>query len=119
MINEMICLGDHRLVRVESIRGSKVVLGFARRSTDADSDPRLPERMALMIPDDVQIDRRTMTVDEAYEFGPDAKIVVVDIRGDRVRLGITAAHDLSVHRKEIAAVLRNGEVGKRWPHGWN
>jgi carbon storage regulator len=34
-------------------------------------------------------------------IGDDIEVVVVDIRGDKVRLGITAPKDISVHRKEV------------------
>ncbi len=34
-------------------------------------------------------------------IGDDIEVVVVDIRGDKVRLGITAPKKISVHRKEV------------------
>lgn len=34
------------------------------------------------------------------------EIIVVDIRGDKVRLGITAPKDISVHREEVATAIR-------------
>jgi carbon storage regulator len=45
--------------------------------------------------------------------GPDQiTIVVVDIRGDKVRLGVKAPKDMPVHRKEVAdAIARNGDAG--------
>lgn len=37
-------------------------------------------------------------------------VTIVDIRGDKVRLGIEAPVDVSVHRKEVSdAILRNRE----------
>lgn len=39
--------------------------------------------------------------DEAIIIGDDVRIVVVEIRGDKVRLGIEAPKDVSVHRLEI------------------
>jgi carbon storage regulator len=39
--------------------------------------------------------------DESIYIGDDVIITVVDVRGDRVRLGITAPANVSVHRKEI------------------
>lgn len=38
---------------------------------------------------------------ETIVIGNDIMITVVDIRGDRVRLGIDAPQDVSVHRKEV------------------
>jgi len=36
--------------------------------------------------------------DEAIVIGEDIKIIVVDIRGDKVRLGIEAPANVPVHR---------------------
>ena len=39
--------------------------------------------------------------DESIVIGDNIKIVVVDIRGDRVRLGVEAPSDVPVHRQEV------------------
>lgn len=39
--------------------------------------------------------------DEQVIIGTDIVITVVDIRGDKVRLGIEAPQDVPVHRKEV------------------
>ncbi len=39
--------------------------------------------------------------DETIMIGDDVEITVVDIRGDKVRLGITAPVRIPVHRKEV------------------
>ena len=39
--------------------------------------------------------------DESIVIGDDIVITVVDIRGDKVRLGITAPTSVPVHRKEV------------------
>ena len=33
--------------------------------------------------------------------GPDILITVVDVRGDKVRLGVTAPREVTVHRAEV------------------
>ena len=38
---------------------------------------------------------------EAIMIGDDIKIVVVDIKGDKVRLGIEAPKSVTVHREEV------------------
>ena len=56
--------------------------------------------------------------DETIMIGDDIEITVVDIRGEKVRLGINAPPHIAVHRKEVyeaikrekqAAAVRNGE----------
>ena len=44
--------------------------------------------------------------DETIMIGDDVEITVVDIRGDKVRLGITAPPHIAVHRKEIYDAIR-------------
>ena len=38
---------------------------------------------------------------ESIVINNDIKIVVVEIRGDKVRLGIEAPRDIEVHREEV------------------
>ena len=39
--------------------------------------------------------------DESIMIGDEIEVIVVDIRGDKVRLGITAPKSVAVDRKEI------------------
>ena len=39
--------------------------------------------------------------DETIMIGDEIEITVVDIRGDKVRLGINAPRTIQVHRKEV------------------
>ncbi len=39
--------------------------------------------------------------DESIVIGDNVQVTVVDIRGDKVRLGIEAPAEISVHRKEV------------------
>lgn len=43
---------------------------------------------------------------EVVEIGENITITIVEIRPDKVRLGIVAPKDVSVHRKEVADVIR-------------
>jgi carbon storage regulator len=52
---------------------------------------------------------------EAIRISTDAgniEIVVVDIRGDKVRLGITAPSEIPVHRLEVAEAIEQ-EIAAR------
>jgi carbon storage regulator len=52
--------------------------------------------------------------DETIMIGDDIEITVVDIRGDKVRLGITAPTKIAVHRKEVyEAIKRENEQAAR------
>jgi carbon storage regulator len=47
-------------------------------------------------------------------IGDDVEIIIVDVRGDKVRLGITAPKAISVHRKEVyEAIQREKAEGKQ------
>lgn len=44
--------------------------------------------------------------DESIMIGDNVQITVVDIRGDKVRLGIVAPAEISVHRKEVYEAIQ-------------
>lgn len=44
--------------------------------------------------------------DESIIIGDSIKITIVDIRGDKVRLGIEAPRDVSVHREEVYLAIK-------------
>jgi len=44
--------------------------------------------------------------DETIMIGDEVEITVVDIRGDKVRLGINAPRQVEVHRKEVYSAIQ-------------
>ena len=46
--------------------------------------------------------------DERIVIGDNIVITVVDVRGDKVRLGIEAPSEVPVHRQEVLEALRRG-----------
>lgn len=44
--------------------------------------------------------------DESIMIGDDVKITIVDVRGDKVRLGIEAPKNIPVHRKEVYEAIQ-------------
>jgi len=44
--------------------------------------------------------------DESIVIGDDVEITIVDVRGDKVRLGINAPRNIAVHRKEIYLAIQ-------------
>lgn len=52
--------------------------------------------------------------DETIMIGDEIEITVVDIRGDKIRLGIEAPSAIAVHRKEVyEAIRRENEQAAR------
>jgi carbon storage regulator len=47
--------------------------------------------------------------DESIVINNDITIVVVEIRGDKVRLGIEAPKEVPVHRREVFEAIARGE----------
>lgn len=43
---------------------------------------------------------------ESIMIGNDIKIEIVDVRGDKVRLGITAPKSIPVHRQEVYEAIQ-------------
>jgi len=44
--------------------------------------------------------------DQSIMIGDDIEITIVDVRGDKVRVGINAPRQVSVHRKEVYEAIR-------------
>lgn len=47
---------------------------------------------------------------EAIRIGDDIEIIVVEIRGDKVRIGVRAPRDVPVHRHEIYEAIKRKET---------
>jgi len=47
--------------------------------------------------------------DESIIIGDNIVVTIVDIRGDKVRLGIEAPNDVSVHRREVYDAIKRNE----------
>ena len=45
--------------------------------------------------------------DESIMIGEEITITIVDVRGDKVRLGIKAPPSISVHREEVYKAIQN------------
>lgn len=109
--DEVIMIGESIVVTVVDIRGNKVRLGF-----------NAPQgvgiwRNEIYTPGNVRAPSKTiggMLVlsrhrDEGIMIGDDVLVTVVDVRGDKVRIGIKAPRALPVHRKEVyKAIKREG-----------
>lgn len=44
-------------------------------------------------------------------IGDNVEIIIVDVRGDKVRLGITAPKEIPVHRREIYDAIQREKNG--------
>ena len=51
--------------------------------------------------------------DESIIIGDDIKITIVDVRGDKVRLGINAPRSISVHREEIYEAIQREKAQQK------
>ena len=51
--------------------------------------------------------------DESIMIGDDVEIIIVDVRGDKVRLGITAPKEIPVHRREIYDAIQREKNQKK------
>jgi len=50
--------------------------------------------------------------DESIMIGDDVEITIVDVRGDKVRLGITAPKSIPVHRREVYEAIKREKAEK-------
>ncbi len=53
---------------------------------------------------------------ESIIIGDDVEITIVDVRGDKVRLGITAPRTISVHRKEVYEAIQKEKAAENSNH---
>ena len=51
--------------------------------------------------------------DESIMIGDNIKVTIVDIRGEKIRVGVEAPKDVGVHRQEVYdAIRRENESGR-------
>ena len=53
--------------------------------------------------------------DESVVINNNIRIVVVEIRGDKVRLGVEAPKEVPVHRSEVYEAINNDDLDKTNP----
>ena len=51
--------------------------------------------------------------DESIMIGDDVEITIVDVRGDKVRLGITAPKHIPVHRREVYEAIQREKAKEK------
>jgi carbon storage regulator len=51
--------------------------------------------------------------DESIMIGDEVEITIVDVRGNKVRLGITAPKSVAVHRREVYEAIQREKSGKK------
>jgi carbon storage regulator len=54
----------------------------------------------------------TRKTNESIIIGEDIVLMVIEIRRDRVRLGIKAPREVSVYRRELYEAIKSGEARK-------
>ncbi len=50
--------------------------------------------------------------DESIMIGDDVEITIIGVRGNKVRLGITAPRSIPVHRKEVYEAIHREKISK-------
>jgi carbon storage regulator len=81
------------IITVAGLRGDNVGIAVTKSQTLEPGQPRLYKR------------------DDSISIAKNIDITVVDIRGDKVRLGINAPRECSIHRLEVARALRRERGG--------
>ncbi len=51
--------------------------------------------------------------DESIMIGDEVEVTIVDVRGDKVRLGITAPKSIPVHRREIYDAIQREKAEQK------
>ncbi|HHZ19610.1 MAG TPA: carbon storage regulator CsrA [Firmicutes bacterium] len=56
----------------------------------------------------------TRKLNESIMIGDNVKVTVVDVKGDQVKLGITAPRQISVHREEVyLEILKENQLASQ------
>jgi len=50
--------------------------------------------------------------DESIMIGNDIKLMIIEIRGDKVRIGVEAPKDVIIHREEIYEKIKRESLGE-------
>jgi len=50
----------------------------------------------------------TRRLNQSIKIGDNIEVTIIEVRGDQVRLGVSAPRDVSVHRKEVYLQIQNG-----------
>ena len=50
--------------------------------------------------------------DESIIIGDNVEVTIVDVRGDKVRLGITAPKEIPVHRREVYEAIQREKAAQ-------
>ena len=53
----------------------------------------------------------TRRAGETLVIGEDVRVKVLEVKGQQVRIGVTAPREVAVHREEIYDRIRQGEAG--------
>lgn len=53
--------------------------------------------------------------DESIIIGDNIRVTIVEVRGDKVRIGIDAPRDITVHRQEIYDAIQRENAKKQPP----
>ena len=53
----------------------------------------------------------TRRLDQSIRIGDDIEVTVIEVRGDQVRLGVSAPRGVSVHRSEVWERIREENRG--------
>jgi carbon storage regulator len=51
--------------------------------------------------------------DESIMVGEDVEVTIVDVRGNKVRLGITAPKNIPVHRREVYEAIHRERLASQ------
>ena len=51
--------------------------------------------------------------DESIIIGDEVEVMIVDVRGDKVRLGITAPKHIPVHRREVYDAIQREKAEQK------